>query len=201
MAKQLNTQALDHVFLPILGGLLQAIIQRSDDAADKILDLSSELVGKDVQSALVAFHNLYTNENLEQIQSDFNRHIDEIIDTQGEQASDALHEHAGASLAQLQQQLEEAINVDQEMKAKTAPVLYAIQFSELIHRHIANIDKAWRFAINELEKGEECQAIAINIDSLLTTQFERKAFNHKVLKMDLLLETEEEVDHLLDAIL
>ena len=201
MAKQLDTQALDALFLHILKGLLQAIIQKSDDAAEKILALSSELVDKDVQSALVAFHRLYTDENIDQVQSDFNRHIDEIIETRGEHSSDALNEHAGVSLAHLQQQLEKAINVDQEMKAKTAPVLYAIQFSELIHRHVANIEKAWRFAMQELAKGEECQSIAINIDSLLTTQFERKAFNQKVLKMDVLLETEEEVDHLLDAIL
>ncbi|MBT5229439.1 MAG: hypothetical protein HOM11_04090 [Methylococcales bacterium] len=206
MSQALDSKGLDELFFRIFSGLLQNIIIKSDDAAEKILELSSEVVGKDIQSALEAFHNLYQDDSIDKAQNEYNQQVDDIIDAhqQGQVSDaivDALDDSQSHSLADLQQQLERAINADEAIKAKAAPILHAIQFSELMHRHITNIEYAWQETIQRIDK-DDSQTIANDIGQSLSTLAERQAFNTYVLKGNPKdISNEDDIDNLLNSIL
>ena len=180
MTKNLDTKALDGLFLAIFGDLLKRITERSDEATEEILDLSSHLLSQDIQSLLEAFYKLSQAQNLETTKDDNPK-------------------QSALELATLQQELDILSNTNNQLKAQVSPIIAAFQFSELLHRHTSNIENAWTYAINELNKTTDCRAIAIEIEQRLNTQVERKAFNQQVLKREILIESIEDVDNLLDS--
>jgi hypothetical protein len=201
MQEMVNKKELDNLFLKIFNDLLQQVIETSDTAAERILELSSHLITADAQETLATFHKLYTNNDVDQIKYDFNKQIDQILETG--QGIDNIHDHPGAELANLQLKLEKLINTNDELRAHISPIMSAVQFSEFLHRHILSIEQAWEVTINQINEtsDHDLDTLALEIEGRLSTKFERKAFNRHVLKRDIILETDEDIDHILDSIL
>jgi len=75
-----SNEELDHVFLGIFSDLLSNIVTASENAANEILDISSNVMSESVQSTLTTFHDIYFSQSADELKYEFNCEIDDILD-------------------------------------------------------------------------------------------------------------------------
>ncbi len=207
--KPISNEEFDHVFLDVFNDLLSNIVSASENAANEILDISSNVMSESVQTALTTFHEIYFSQSSDELKYNFNSQIDNILEqVQGGDAINLLEEEqsdthtAGEQLANVQKLLEKTISSDDDLKAKIAPIMVGMQFAETTNQHLDRIKKAWQeIIINEHESNDSGELLD-KIEQHVVSSIEVTAFYEHVKKQDPPKGSEEDlgnwIDHLFD---
>jgi len=204
--KLLTKQEFDQVFLDIFSDLLGNIVNTCEEAANKILDISSNVMSESVQSALTTFHDIYFSKNSDELKYNFNCEVDDIFDqiqegginTVSVEQSDV--QKAGEQLANVQKILEKTISGDNDLKAKIAPIMVGMQFAETTNQHLDRVNQAWKEVINhEYDEQEEDSCSLIDkIETHVISTVEVNAFYQYVKKQEPPKSSEEDLCNWID---
>jgi len=204
--KTVSKQEFDHLFLDVFSDLLSNIVTASENAANEILDISSNVMSESVQNSLTTFHDIYFSKNSDELKYEFNCEIDDILDQVQSGDAGALNEEqseiqkAGEQLANVQKILEKTISNDSNLKAKIAPIMVGMQFAETTNQHLGRVHKAWQEIILHEHNDSEENGLALldKIEAHVSSSIEVNAFYQHVKKQEAPSSTEENLGDWID---
>lgn len=189
--KKINTEEFDHIFLDVFSDLLSNIVTASENAANEILDISSNVMSESVQTALTTFHDVYFSKSSDELKYNFNCEIDDILDqVQGghtgsiEGQAESETQKAGEQLANVQKLLEKTISSDDDLKAKIAPIMVGMQFAETTNQHLDRVHKAWNEIITNEHAENKSDELLSQIEKHVISSVEINAFYQHVKKQE-----------------
>lgn len=204
--KTISEHEFDHIFLDVFSDLLSNIVTVSENAANEILDISSNVMSESVQNSLTTFHDIYFSKNADELKYNFNCEVDDILDHIQGDGCDSLADQqsevqkAGEQLANVQKILEKTISNDSDLKAKIAPIMVGMQFAETTNQHLNRILQSWKEIIlyEQKDSGESCSTLLDKIEQHVVSSVEIKSFYQYVKKQDAPINTGEELSGWID---
>ncbi|MEE9492936.1 MAG: hypothetical protein V3W04_06115 [Gammaproteobacteria bacterium] len=191
---QFARMEIDRVFLSILDEIFSNIIGVSEQAANEILDMSSQISTESAQSAVQSFQVLYqADQRINDIKCSYNREIDGLLE-QGRADSDkTASDHPvtsvqqdGEKLAEVQAFLEQKVNRDQQLQAEISPVIVGMQFADTTSQHLSRLSRIWRSVVTAGSANGDIDrdSLLSEIQQILQAQVELRAFYKELAKTD-----------------
>lgn len=202
----ITKEEFDHIFLDVFSDLLSNIVTASEDAANEILDISSNVMSESVQTALTTFHDIYFSQSSDELKYNFNSEIDDILDQIHADGGDiesletTENQKAGEQLANVQKLLEKTISSDDDLKAKIAPIMVGMQFAETTNQHLDRVHKAWHEIIINEHASEDSGELLNNIEKHVVSSVETNAFYKHVRKAEPPESSEEDLGNWIDGL-
>jgi hypothetical protein len=195
------SEELDQAFVQIARGLGYQVMKTAEDASAKILSSTDQFLGKRAQDAVKKFHALYFGTaKVEETKKAVNDDVDNLIDQiRGEMSSGVSDAELGSSvkeseqtrewrlgLSGIQKELETIIQIDKGIREKLVPVLWSLQFEDMIRQRLNHVLDGWELVMKDLENQEylEPEKIGEQIAALLTSTAERESYYRLVLKRE-----------------
>lgn len=172
----------DKLFLQILYDLAQDIIEDTQSAAEKTIDLSSQFLGEDSQDLVDNFRS-------------FNEASSQHIETDTTQNKDVSHDE---QLNVVRLNIAQIASKNKTIRAEVNVVLSSMQFSELLRQHLEGVRTSFEVMINDENKTIEQLKIAMQ--KTMHTYDERKAFHEHVMHEEMPSEDEEVTQDLIDQL-
>jgi len=190
--KTVSNQEFDHLFLDVFSDLLSNIVTASENAANEILDISSNVMSESVQNSLTTFHDIYFSKNSDELKYNFNCEVDDILDQIQGGGENSINDEqsevqkAGEQLANVQKILEKTISNDSDLKAKIAPIMVGMQFAETTNQHLNRVHQSWQeIILYEHAQNDDSRSVLLdNIEQHMSSPVEVNAFYRHVKKQD-----------------
>lgn len=162
----------DLLFYQLLCDLSEDIVNDTQVAADKTIDLSTRFLGDDSQNLVDGFRTLCASEG---------------------------GDDAGEQLKIVQQNMEQVAEKNSAIRAEVNVVLGAMQFSEFLRQHLAGLRHSFDSMINA--EADDTDQIRLAMQKQMHTFDERKAFYEHVLHKTMPVEDQEITQDLIDQLI
>jgi len=173
MNKNMSVQnPKDQLFYQLLCELSDDIVEDTQSAADKTIDLSTQFLGKDGLNLVDGFRTLCVS--------------DEAV-------------NATEQLKIVKQNMEQVADKDSAIRAEVSVVLGAMQFSEFLRQHLAGLRHSFDTMINF--DGQNTDQIRLEMQKQMHTFDERKAFHEHVMHEQMPVEDQEVTQDLIDQLI
>ncbi len=167
----------DQLFYQLLCDLSDDIVEDTQSAADKTIDLSTQFLGKDSVALVGDFRSLCA--------------ADEAANTDEQ-------------LKIVQQNIKQVATKNSTIRAEVNVVLGAMQFSEFLRQHPAGMQHSFETMINyETPDSEstDTQQLKLEMQKSMHTFDERKAFHEQVMHEQMPAEDQEITQELIDQLI
>ena len=167
----------DQLFYQLLCVLSDDIVNDTQSAADKTIDLSSQFLGKNGQSLVDGFRTLCVS--------------DESTDTVEQ-------------MKVVQKNMAQVAEKDSAIRAEVNVVLGAMQFSEFLRQHLAGLRHSFDTMINfdaQSPDVNNADQIRLVMQKQMHTFDERKAFHEHVMHEQMPAEDQEVTQDLIDQLI
>lgn len=167
----------DQLFYQLLCELSDDIVNDTQSAADKTIDLSSQFLGKNGQSLVDGFRTLCAS--------------DESTDTVEQ-------------MKVVQKNMAQVAEKDSAIRAEVNVVLGAMQFSEFLRQHLAGLRHSFDAMINFDAQNPDvnnADRIRLAMQKQMHTFDERKAFHEHVMHEQMPAEDQEVTQDLIDQLI
>jgi hypothetical protein len=167
----------DRLFYQLLCDLSDDIVEDTQSAADKTIDLSTQFLGADSQNLVDDFRTLCASE--------------EIAD-------------ATEQIKIVQKNMQQVATKNSAIRAEVNVVLGAMQFSEFLRQHLAGICLSFETMINSETSDagtKSTQQLKLDMQKKMHTFDERKAFHEQVMHEQMPVEDSEITQDLIDQLI
>ncbi len=191
-------EELDQLVLAILRDLKTCVMKNAEEAVERILALSSSYLNDKAKDALKEFNDLYFGKLKEQgVTDEINQDVDRVIDSIKKTISEGKDPYAAnmvdedhmlkerrLSISAIQKKLESIISLDAGIKKKLLPVLWNMQFEDMMRHRLNNIVVIWQIVTDYYaqNKNLDPEKIMEWLSKVPSSQQERKLFYDIVLK-------------------
>lgn len=162
----------DRLFYQLLCDLSEDIVEDTQAAADKTIDLSTQFLGEDSQSLVDGFRTLCT--------------VDEDV-------------NATEQIRIVQQNMKQVADKNSAIRAEVNVVLGAMQFSEFLRQHLAGLRHSFETMISF--DAENTEKLRLAMQEQMHTFDERKAFHEHVMHEQMPAEDQEITQDLIDQLI
>lgn len=162
----------DQLFYQLLCDLSEDIVDDTQTAADKTIDLSTQFLGEDSQNLVDGFRTLCASEK---------------------------NGDATEQLKIVQKNMEQVADKNSAIRAEVNVVLGAMQFSEFLRQHLAGLRHSFESMINS--PTEDDMQIRLAMQQQMHTFDERKAFHEQVMHEQMPVEDQEVTQDLIDQLI
>lgn len=167
----------DRLFYRLLCDLSEDIVEDTQSAADKTIDLSTQLLGKDGQHLVDDFRTLCASDENDNVTEQF-----KVV----------------------QQNMKQVADKNSAIHAEVNVVLGAMQFSEFLRQHLAGLCHSFEtminFEINNTDMKNTDQ-LRSEMQKQMHTFDERKAFHEHVMHEQMPVEDQEVTQDLIDQLI
>jgi len=161
----------DQLFYQILSDLAEDIVNDTQVAADKTIDLSTQFLGDNGHALVEDFRTLCTSEESGK---------------------------ASEQLKVVQQNMKQVAEKNSAIRAEVNVVLSAMQFSEFLRQHLTGICYSFEAMINS--ETDDVSQIKLMMQKQMHTFDERKAFHEHVMHEQMPEEDQEVTQDLIDQL-
>lgn len=167
----------DQLFYKILCDLSDDIVDDTQSAADKTIDLSSQFIGENSQNLVEDFRSLCTADDTEKVSE---------------------------QLKIVQRNMAQVADKNRAIRSEVNVVLSAMQFSEFLRQHLTGLKVSFETMINfapQNADGENTNQIRFAMQKAMHTFDERKAFHEHVMHESMPAEDQEVTQDLIDQLI
>lgn len=192
---------LDRVFVEVLRGMNQSVVDTAEMASSTILKSAEQFLNKRAQDAVRNFHSLYFGAaGVEESKSAVNKDVDDMIEQlraemESGVGADALGQTVTEKeslrgmrlgLSGIQKELEAIITLESGIREKLMPVLWGMQFEDMIRQRLGHVSAAWELVMGQLAEKPylDVAPLGERIAELMTSQAEREIYFRTVLRRE-----------------
>jgi len=167
----------DQLFYQLLCDLTEDIVDDTQSAADKTIDLSTRFIGENSQHLVDDFRTLCASDDADNVTE---------------------------QLKVVQQNMKQVAEKNSAIRAEVNVVLGAMQFSEFLRQHLAGLRHSFEIMINfEMQNVDmhDTQQLRLDMQKQMHTFDERKAFHEHVMHEQMPAEDQEINQDLIDQLI